>query len=136
MDGMGVYGVEGPMRRSCEETNKVLRLNKEALLTVVEVFIHDPLYKWGMTPIKARRRQRDDVTPELDSAHSSLLGDDTLPTVGNADAERALLRVKQKLEGVEDGEPRGIEGQIQQLIQDAQNPDNLSSMFVGWAPWV
>ncbi|CAA3003480.1 Serine threonine- kinase ATM, partial [Olea europaea subsp. europaea] len=58
VDGMGVTGVEGVFRRCCEETLSVMRTNKEALLTIVEVFIHDPLYKWALSPLKAMQRQK------------------------------------------------------------------------------
>lgn len=34
---MGITGVEGVFRRCCEETLSVMRTNKEALLTIVEV---------------------------------------------------------------------------------------------------
>lgn len=37
IDGMGVAGVEGVFRRCCEETLSVMRTNKEALLTIIEV---------------------------------------------------------------------------------------------------
>jgi phosphatidylinositol kinase/protein kinase (PI-3 family) len=30
---------------------------------------------------------------------------------------------------------RGVEGQVQQLLVDAQDGDKLVKMFVGWAPW-
>jgi ataxia telangiectasia mutated family protein len=50
-------GVEGVMRKCCEETLRVLRTHKESLLTIVEVFIHDPLYKWALTPAGAQQRQ-------------------------------------------------------------------------------
>lgn len=108
--------------------------------------------------------------------------------LANADAERTLLRVKQKLEGVEaggclqgaqegsrgggsscsrgssiqpllcqlclpacplcrpkrlplphragEGEARGVEGQVQQLLADAQDPDKLCRMYIGWQSWV
>ena len=55
---------------------------------------------------------------------------------GNEDATRALLRVKQKLDGYEEGELRSVEGQVQQLIHDAQDPERLCAMFPGWAPWL
>ncbi|PON35174.1 Phosphatidylinositol 3-kinase, Vps34 type, partial [Parasponia andersonii] len=58
IDGMGATGVEGVFRRCCEETLSVMRTNKEALLTIVEVFIHDPLYKWALSPLKALQRQK------------------------------------------------------------------------------
>ncbi|KAL0440916.1 UNVERIFIED_CONTAM: Serine/threonine-protein kinase ATM [Sesamum radiatum] len=79
IDGMGVTGVEGVFRRCCEETLSVMRTNKEALLTIIEVFIHDPLYKWALSPLKAMQRQK-----------------------------------------------------VQQLIQDAIDPDRLCHMFPGW----
>jgi hypothetical protein len=63
VDGMGVCGVHGVFRRCCEETLAVMRANKESLLTIVEVFIHDPLYKWALSPLKALQRQR--VSNEL-----------------------------------------------------------------------
>ena len=34
------------------------------------------------------------------------------------------------------GEARSIEGQVQQLLHDAQDPEKLSRMYVGWASWV
>lgn len=81
IDGMGVMGVEGVFRRCCEETLSVMRTNKVALLTIIEVwpssiiyywtlkviisyqmltqvFIHDPLYKWALSPLKALQRQK------------------------------------------------------------------------------
>lgn len=45
------------MRRCCEETLRVLRCEKESLLTIMGVFIHDPLFRWALTPHKANRRQ-------------------------------------------------------------------------------
>ena len=51
-------------------------------------------------------------------------------------AERALMRVAQKLDGYEGSELRSIEGQVQQLLQDAQDPEKLCAMYPGWAAWV
>ena len=46
VDALGLTGVEGMFRRSCEETMRVLRLNKDALMSVLETFVHDPLLEW------------------------------------------------------------------------------------------
>ncbi|KAL0417040.1 UNVERIFIED_CONTAM: Serine/threonine-protein kinase ATM [Sesamum latifolium] len=132
IDGMGVTGVEGVFRRCCEETLSVMRTNKEALLTIIEVFIHDPLYKWALSPLKAMQRQKD-IDDDLDA---SLEDSDEDEYEGNKDAARALLRVKQKLDGYEDGEMRSVHGQVQQLIQDAIDPDRLCHMFPGWGAWL
>jgi hypothetical protein len=50
-------GVEGVFRASCERSLAVLRANKEALLTVLEVMLHDPLYNWSVGPGKAAAKQ-------------------------------------------------------------------------------
>lgn len=131
VDGMGVTGVEGVFRRCCEENLSVMRTNKEALLTIIEVFIHDPLYKWALSPLKALERQK-----ETDDDLEASLEDSENEYEGNKDAARALLRVKQKLDGYEEGEMRSVHGQVQQLIQDAIDPDRLCQMFPGWAAWL
>nr|XP_029123739.1 serine/threonine-protein kinase ATM isoform X3 [Elaeis guineensis] len=131
VDGMGVTGVEGVFRRCCEETLSVMRTNKEALLTIIEVFIHDPLYKWALSPLKALQRQKeidDDVDSCLESSQDAY--------EGNKDAARATLRVKEKLDGYEGGEMRSVQGQVQQLIQDATDTDRLCQMFPGWGAWL
>ncbi|CAK7328913.1 unnamed protein product [Dovyalis caffra] len=131
VDGMGVTGVEGVFRRCCEETLSVMRTNKEALLTIVEVFIHDPLYKWALSPLKALQRQK-----ETDYDLETGLEDTQDQHEGNKDAERALMRVRQKLDGYEEGELRSVHGQVQQLIQDAIDPERLCQMFAGWGAWM
>lgn len=130
IDGMGITGIEGVFRRCCEKTLSVMRENKEALLTIIEVFIHDPLYKWALSPLKALQRQKETVDTD------SCLEDSQEACEGNKDAARAILRVKQKLDGYEDGEMRSVEGQVRQLIQDAVDVDRLCQMFPGWGPWL
>ncbi|KAL0318430.1 UNVERIFIED_CONTAM: Serine/threonine-protein kinase ATM, partial [Sesamum angustifolium] len=102
------------------------------LKTPERVFIHDPLYKWALSPLKAMQRQKD-IDDDLDA---SLEDSDEDEYEGNKDAARALLRVKQKLDGYEDGEMRSVHGQVQQLIQDAIDPDRLCHMFPGWGAWL
>jgi phosphatidylinositol kinase/protein kinase (PI-3 family) len=64
VDAMGLSGVEGPFhdctcfngilmhclgvyRRTCEVVLKVVRHNKDALMTILETFLHDPLFEWS-----------------------------------------------------------------------------------------
>eukprot|EP00624_Nannochloropsis_granulata_P002745 evm.model.NODE_23824_length_21681_cov_83.114159.1 len=55
-----------------------------------------------------------------------------------SDAERALLRIRQKLKGYEDpgGDAMSVEGHVKYLISEATDPDNLCRIFVGWSPWL
>lgn len=56
----------------------------------------------------------------------------------NADANRAIMRVKQKLEGTEgpDCQATTIAGQVAKLLGEAADPNNLCQMYAGWAPWL
>ena len=54
----------------------------------------------------------------------------------NKMAERVLLRLHEKLEGVEDGVQLSVSGQVNHLIQEASDPVNLSALFHGWQPWI
>ena len=140
VDGMGISGVEGTMRRCSEEVMEVLRASKEQLLTIVEVFIHDPLYKWALSPVKAVLGQIENHKQQQQNSAShhgnTQSGFEAASEVSNADAERALLKVKEKLEGLEHGERKSIEGQVQQLLREAQDINNLSVMYSGWGPWL
>jgi len=126
VDGMGITGVEGVFRKCCEETLKVLRMHKSRLITLVEVFIHDPLYKWTLSTKKALSLQHGTEGDDL------IMSDQQ----NNNDAERTLLKRKQKLEGSEFRETLDVPVQVRQLIQAATDPANLCKMFNGWAPWV
>jgi ataxia telangiectasia mutated family protein len=129
VDAMGVTGVEGVFRKCCEETLQVLRTHRSRLITIVEVFIHDPLYTWTLSPVSAQRRQREDDGDRFYEGNARQ-GDD------HVDAERTLLRFKEKLSGYESGQYLNVSGHARQLISSATHPNNLCKMFHGWAPWV
>ncbi|KAL6779607.1 ATM1 [Auxenochlorella protothecoides x Auxenochlorella symbiontica] len=128
---MGPHGVDGVMTRCCEAVLRVVRAHSESVLTVIEVFIHDPLYRWALTVPQAHARQAGNEGGGLSEGPGAA-------GVINADAERTILRIKQKLRGAEggDGDAQGVEGQVQRLLQEAMDPDNLSRMYIGWAPWL
>ncbi|KAH9134129.1 hypothetical protein AeRB84_020022 [Aphanomyces euteiches] len=132
VDGMGVNGVDGVFTRCCEETLKVLRKRGNALATIVEVFIHDPLYNWTLSPGRALQVQQE----KSEDMHA-LLSETEDENVADL-AARVLLRVKQKLQGYEDptGEAMSVEGQVKHLIQVARDPHNLCKIYPGWGPWL
>jgi Phosphatidylinositol kinase and protein kinases of the PI-3 kinase family len=51
-------------------------------------------------------------------------------------AERALVRLRQKLQGTEEGTATSISGQVNRLIQQARDPVNLSRLFYGWQAYL
>ena len=46
IDAFGVSGYEGVFRRVSEITLRVLRDHRDALASVLETFVHDPLVDW------------------------------------------------------------------------------------------
>ncbi|XP_041660775.1 serine-protein kinase ATM isoform X2 [Cheilinus undulatus] len=143
VDGMGITGVEGVFRRCCEKTMEVMRGSQEALLTIVEVLLYDPLFDWTMNPLKAFYLQHDEQQ-ELNATLSSTIGGEVMDNQRkssdsqsfNKVAERVLLRLQEKLKGVEEGTVLSIGGQVNLLIQQAMDPKNLSRLFPGWQAWV
>ncbi|KAG5269701.1 hypothetical protein AALO_G00205070 [Alosa alosa] len=145
VDGMGITGVEGVFRRCCEKTMEVMRSSQEALLTIVEVLLYDPLFDWTMNPLKAFYLQQQlDEQAELNAtlnptpadeleAHRKASSDSQS---FNKVAERVLLRLQEKLKGVEGGAVLSVGGQVNLLIQQAMDPKNLSRLFPGWQAWV
>ncbi|XP_043435185.1 serine-protein kinase ATM isoform X1 [Prionailurus bengalensis] len=142
VDGMGITGVEGVFRRCCEKTMEVMRSSQETLLTIVEVLLYDPLFDWTMNPLKAlylQQRPEDDAelhsTPSADDQECRRgLGD--IDQSLNKVAERVLMRLQEKLKGVEEGTVLSVRGQVNLLIQQAMDPKNLSRLFPGWKAWV
>ncbi|XP_056297182.1 serine-protein kinase ATM-like [Pseudoliparis swirei] len=143
VDGMGITGVEGVFRRCCEKTMEVMRSSQEALLTIVEVLLYDPLFDWTMNPLKAFYLQLDEQQ-ELNATLASTMGGDDVDNHRkssdsqnfNKVAKRVLLRLQDKLKGVEEGTVLSVGGQVNLLIQQAMDPKNLSRLFPGWQAWV
>uniref|UniRef100_A0A6Q2X681 non-specific serine/threonine protein kinase n=1 Tax=Esox lucius TaxID=8010 RepID=A0A6Q2X681_ESOLU len=164
VDGMGITGVEGvsvspgtqsqreiklnsclPFR-CCEKTMEVMRNSQAVLLTIVEVLLYDPLFDWTMNPLKAFYLQQQlEEQAELQATLNSTLGGDDMEAHRksssdsqnfNKVAERVLLRLQEKLKGVEEGTVLSVGGQVNLLIQQASDPNNLSRLFPGWQAWV
>ncbi|XP_060036103.1 serine-protein kinase ATM isoform X1 [Erinaceus europaeus] len=142
VDGMGITGVEGVFRRCCEKTMEVMRNSQETLLTIVEVLLYDPLFDWTMNPLKAlylQQRPEDETelhaTPNADDQECRRNLSD-IDQSFNKVAERVLMRLQEKLKGVEEGTVLSVGGQVNLLIQQAMDPKNLSRLFPGWKAWV
>ncbi|SCV70512.1 BQ2448_1906 [Microbotryum intermedium] len=119
VDGLGMSGVDGVFRRCSEETLQVLRSQSNVLLTVLEVLKHDPLQRWAVSAEAAKHiQQSDDI-------EGALLGN--LPD----DADRALAVVAQKLD-----DRLSVAYTVNELIQEATDPANLSRIFQGWQPFL
>lgn len=130
--GMGISGTEGVFKKSCEKTLEILRNNHAPIMTILEVLLYDPLYTWNvLTNKKAARRQM----AEMYGGEGIGFNEEKNEAV-NISAERALLRISDKLNGKEDEKFTSVEGQVERLIFSATSNLNLCQLFQGWQPYL
>ncbi|KAJ6662351.1 hypothetical protein lerEdw1_012515 [Lerista edwardsae] len=158
VDGMGITGVEGVFRSqrptvsnnretiACGYLHSVKEnefiIGSPTCLQWRMVLLYDPLFDWTMNPLKAlylqqRPEDETDVRSTLNASdqecNKKANGDNQ---TFNKVAERVLMRLQEKLKGVEEGTVLSVGGQVNLLIQQAMDPKNLSRLFPGWKAWV
>ncbi|OXB83105.1 UNVERIFIED_CONTAM: hypothetical protein H355_016669 [Colinus virginianus] len=125
VNGMGPMGTEGLFRRACEVTMRLMRDQREPLMSVLKTFLHDPLVEWSK-PVKGNTKAQVNETGE----------------VVNEKAKTHVLDIEQRLQGVIKtrnrikGLPLSIEGHVHYLIQEASDDNLLCQMYMGWAPYM
>ncbi|CAE7532528.1 ATM [Symbiodinium sp. CCMP2592] len=129
--GLGCLGSSGLFRRCCELTMEVLRGSSTLVIAVTEVFVHDPLYKWSLTPSRSHQSEPEQ---NATSGPRTMLSD----VQGNEMAKRALVNVKAKLLGEAQGfaTSLGVPAHVGRVIHEATDTNNLCKMFYGWSPWL
>lgn len=125
VNGMGPMGTEGLFRRACEVTMRLMRDQREPLMSVLKTFLHDPLVEWSK-PVKGHSKAALNETGE----------------VVNEKAKTHVLDIEQRLRGViktrnrVTGLPLSIEGHVHYLIQEATDENLLCQMYLGWTPYM
>lgn len=112
VDAFGAYGYDGPFRRCCEITLMLLRGNEDALMTILETFLHDPTTDF-LTAGK-RKKNTNANTPDTPLA--------------------ILDAVRGKVKGMLPGEsvPLSVGGYVEEMIKQATDHANLCRMYIGW----
>ena len=140
VDGMGITGVNGIFSKSCEHVLRVLRLNKLYISGILNVLKYDPLYSWTLSPLRKKKLkliyftegEMGDVTGNNNVANTNKKNSNELTHDIEIEANTAIETVKNKLEakGLSD------EAVVRELIRDATDENNLSVIFMGWAPFL
>lgn len=131
---LGVTGVEGTFRKTCEETVRVVRENEASLMCILETFVHDPLVEWGKQSKGSR------TSTESEGRRKARTNRDGLQD-NRARYDRAikvLRTIEKKIRGeiLHVGLNLSEKGQVDELIRQAVDPDNLAKMYIGWAPFL
>ncbi|KAL8790468.1 MAG: hypothetical protein Q9213_000620 [Squamulea squamosa] len=110
VDAFGAYGCEGPFRKSCELTLRILRQHEDTLMTILETFLYDPTTDFiGKKKKKGAELAPDTPEGVLDSVRNKVRG--LLPT---------------------ESVPLSVEGYVEELIKQATDPERLAAMYIGW----
>jgi serine/threonine-protein kinase ATR len=112
VNAFGAYGYDGPFRKCCEITLTLLRGNEDALMTILETFLHDPTTDF----LTAGKRKK----------HTNANTPDT--------PEAILDAVRGKVKGMLPGEsvPLSVGGYVEEMIKQATDHANLCRMYIGW----
>ncbi|XP_041809950.1 serine/threonine-protein kinase ATR [Chelmon rostratus] len=122
---MGPMGTEGLFRQACEVTLRLMRDQREPLMSVLKTFLHDPLVEWSKQAkglCKAQANETGEIVNEKAKTH--------------------VCDIEQRLQGVIKsrnkvlGLPLSIEGHVHYLIQEATDDKLLCQMYLGWGPYL
>lgn len=118
IDAMGMYGYEGPFRKSSELTLKLLRQHEETLMTILEAFVYDPTLDLLVKKNDKKKKPKNDGVPTT--------------------AQEVLESIQRKVKGhfKDETVPLGVEGQVDELIKQATNPAFLAGMYIGWCSFL
>lgn len=96
---------------------QTMRDNADMLVNNLEVFIHDPILDFSRKKAPGSKGTQQDFDVD--------------------EAQRCIHTVRRKLNGyVDESLPLSSHGQVEELIRQATSAENLSKMFVGWAPFL
>lgn len=62
VEAMGPLKYEGPFRRSCQTTMRVLREQAATLVSVLTPFVYDPLVSWNRNQSDAPEKTNEKVS--------------------------------------------------------------------------
>ncbi|KAF6726268.1 Serine/threonine-protein kinase ATR [Oryzias melastigma] len=122
---MGPMGTEGLFRQACEVTLRLMKDQREPLMSVLKTFLHDPLVEWSKQTkglSKTQAHETGEIVNEKAKTHV-------------CDIEQRLLGVIKSRNKVL-GLPLSIEGHVHYLIQEATDEKLLCQMYLGWGPYL
>ena len=103
----------------------VLRMEKDSLMAMLEVFLYEPLVSWRIL----NQEQSAETKPQI--------GEGEMTELLNEKAIEVLDRILQKLTGNDfvDSKELSVHEQVDRLIKEARSIKNLAQSYIGWCPF-
>ncbi|XP_008550901.1 serine/threonine-protein kinase atr [Microplitis demolitor] len=128
VDAMGPLKYEGPFRRSCQITMRILRQQTSTLMSILTPFVYDPLVAWSKSMGPARNGTSNITAERTNERAVKNIKDIELRLKGFVKVQDRELETA--------GVSLSVEGQTNHVILDATNIDNLCRMYVGWSAFI
>lgn len=133
---LGVTGVEGKFRHTCETVLNLLSENRELLFSLLQTFVYDPLVDWTLKKTDGFHWQNHKMyemysAGDEETVHDVLELDssDIVSQAKNPQGFSVRQRVKAKLE-------KPNKDQVDTIIRESIDIDRLSQLYEGWTAWV
>ena len=128
-------------------------MNKDAIMTLLNVLRYDPLYSWSMSPLRAKRLQEEQDRDLTENGEQSTAVSSASKSTRNGAKVDQQIAVKRKEKEKEKREDEGsgeadralgvvekklaaglsVAATVNELIQQATDEKNLAMLFCGWA---
>lgn len=125
----GPTRIEGYFRITCEEMMKLMRIHKDSIMAVLDIFLQEPL------DINV---QSANIQPQNDKSEQQYFNFEGSMSSESSENQRvpiydSMNRVMSKISG-EDSKKETIEDQVEELISEATCMYNLAHLYHGWTP--
>lgn len=131
---LGPTGTEGNFRTSFINMSQLLRENKRVLVTILSIFVHEPLIDPDIAEeLKVVKKAPKFLMPGMEPGKSFHPAADA----GIQSSVEMRKRVIQKLTGndFQYVEKLTVEDQASLLVKTATDPYNFARMYSGWCPF-
>ena len=130
---LGPCNIEGSFRRTCEETVSAIREHREAVMTILEIFMREPVTRGGyFEPTEAN----DVISGSVAIMDIIEKNNKNRSEKTNKHLAKIMSRITEKIDGrdFENPEPLSVAEQVDRLIKAARDNYNLAYLFHGWNP--
>jgi FKBP12-rapamycin complex-associated protein len=136
---MGVSGVEGTFRSTCEAVMGVLHRHKDSVMAMLEAFLHDPLLDWRLATDEDDEQSADASAAGKDDAPSGLTVEEAARVDRNVDSVIVERRVAVGRE-VADVDESKMNARAMEVLDRVQSklvgtdapPEPLPMAFPNW----
>ncbi|OHS95830.1 PIKK family atypical protein kinase [Tritrichomonas foetus] len=125
---LGPCSIEGSFRKTCEETVRVIRERREAVMSILEIFIREPITSGGFF----------DTIPKNEVISGSIeINKWMIESKGKKRLKEIISRISNKINGYDFENTVQLPAweQVDALIKAATDQYNLSYLYHGWNPF-